>query len=285
MAKRNFLIWGDSDAGKSTLAATLMAPITQRDGTTRPARWPRVHWYNLDKPGVGSIAGYFREGTGARLFEFDIEDWEGLANALRESAEVAKRGDLDAIVLEGLSVRYRDDVGLAALDKPAAITAGGNATRGLYKEPTLKLEAVIAGVRRVSTRAKNPDFVTVLTAHAKEIGDGSKDNPRKTVPDASRNAWKQFVRLCEVVFKLKRKPKQPPEITYSSVDDDMVLARINNDQALAFFDQFHDARDAERLAQLRTMAGIVALLEHGERMKEKRAAEADAKAAQKTSET
>lgn len=278
MAKRNILAWGGPDDGKSTFAASIMAAIPQPNGPPKPARWPRVDWYNLDKPGVGSIAGYFREGTGARLIEIAPDDWSTLAFALGESAQRAKSGDIDGLVVEGLAIYYRDNVGLAALDKPDAITAGGNATRALYKAPTLQLEAILAGLRRVSARAKNPDFLTVLTAHAKEIGEGTDKNPRRRVPGVSRNAWSQFVSLCEVVIELKRPPRGAPGITYSRAEDEMVLARVNNDDALAYLDRIHADKNKDAIAQMRTLPGLIALLEHGERAKQKRAAAADAPA-------
>lgn len=277
MAKRNFLIWGAEDAGKSTFAASLMAQIPQPDGAKVPARWPRVFWLNLDKPGVGSVAGYFREGTGARLVE--PKDWDGIASALAEAKRLAARGEIDALVVEGLSVYYSDDVGDAALENPDAVTAGGNAMRGLYKAPKMRLQAILSGIRGASKRAKSDDFVVVLTAHAKEVGED-----RTLFPDVSRNAWRQFVRLCEVVLFLKRPVGKAPKITYKLEIDDLLCARVNNDDALRFFDKIHAKHNEQALERMRTIPGLVALLDGAERQKQKRAADAAAPATT-TSET
>jgi hypothetical protein len=117
-------------------------------------------------------------------------------------------------------------------------------------------------------RAKNPDFMTVFTAHAKEQGIG---DDRTTVPDMSRNTWKQLVRECEVVVELRRTPRKAPKLIYSSTSGDLVLARINNPNALTYFDKIHAARDEDKIARMRTLPGLVGLLEHGERTQQAQA--------------
>jgi hypothetical protein len=261
------LFWGDADAGKSTFAASLMDKTeAQGDKPEQPPRWPRVAWINLDKPGVGSIARYFGEGSGARLIE--PRDWTAIARVLMECEKWAARGEIDALVVEGLSVYYGDDVGRAALENPEAVAAGGNAVRSLYKAPKLRLQAMLAGVRGISKAAKSDDFVTVLTAHTKEVGEDHVQ-----FPDMSRNAWKQLVRLCEVVIELKRPPgNRPPRLIYKRQEEDLLLARINNADALAYMDKIHAERNEARIAQMRTLPGLISLLEHGERRRQAAAA-------------
>jgi len=272
MAKRNMLIWGDADAGKSTFAATMMDLKRDKAGVVAgPARWPRVDWFNLDKPGKGSIAQYFGEGSQARFIEVPPGDWRPLAAAMAESTRRAKRGDIDAIVVEGLSVYYSNDAGLAALENPDAVTAGGNHSRALYKAPRQRLDAILAGAFTASAVAKSEDFLLVLTAHAKEVGDGEQ---RKVVPDVSRNVWRHFVRLCEVVLELNRHPGRPPTLTYKRKEDDLVLARVNTPGALAFLDKIHAARDEAQISKMRTIPGLVALLDHAERKAQDDAAKA-----------
>lgn len=259
MAKRNMMFWGKTDEGKSTFAASLL----QSQANGKP-RWPRVDWYNFDKPGVSAVAEHFGEGSTVRLIEIEAGDWPTLTAALAESTARAVAGEIDAVVVEGLAIYYSDDVGFAALDNPNAVDAGGNSARALYKAPRMRLDAMLAGFRRIGVRAANPDFLTIYTAHAKEVGEGSDKSPRRRVPDMSRNVWEHFVRLCEVVIELRREPGQPPRLVYSRKEDDQVLARINNPRARDFFDRIHANWDEAKIAKMRTIPGLVSLIEHGE---------------------
>lgn len=268
MAKRNLLLWGKADVGKSTFAATIMDP----PAPGKPARWPRVAWINLDKPGAGPIARYFRPGSGATFHE--PPDFEAAASVLVQAISRAKRGEIDALVIEGLSVFYSDDAGMEGLEHPDAIAAGGNAARGLYKAPAQRLGSLMAGIRQIGKLAKNPDFMTILTVHAKEVGDGTD---RRQVPDCSRTMWDRTSRLCGVILHLTRVPGKAPKLTYKRVEDDLLLARLNDDNATAYFDKIHASRDEAALAQMRTVPGIVALLEASERQQMAAAAAADPK--------
>lgn len=260
--KRCILVWGPGNAGKSTMLASAMEPGPKGE----PPRWGAVDYYDYDNSST-SIAKYFREGGPGRLIEVIPGEWEHLNNALAESVRRAQRGEIDAIVFDGLSQWYRDDLGLEAAKKPEAIEAGGNAALKTRVPSANKLGAIVAMLHRASKIAKRRDFLVLISAHTKEAGDM---NSREIVPDMPRNQWAFLYRLCEVVIELVRVGGGAPRVVYTDVKHEN--HRIKNPDALAYFNAIQG--DEAKKANMRTVPGLVRLLEHVEAKAAKAAGDA-----------
>lgn len=253
--KRIFLVWGPANAGKSTLVSSLMSPA--KDGLRS---WTPCDYYDYDES-APSITRHFGPASPNRLITVGPADWRGLQKAMAESLKRAESGEIRSLVWDGLSAYYTDDCGIEAFDHPDAITAGGNAALRTRISPANRLGAILAMLRKIKDRAKHDDFLVIVTAHAKRAG--SMDDP-VLAPDMAGNAWLRLFRLCECVFQLERKGSNAPSLLYK--DPAHETRRIKNPGALAYFDLLHsDARKhADKIAQMRTIPGLVALLEHCE---------------------
>lgn len=251
--KRIILAWGPANAGKSTLVSTLMDP--PEDGRRS---WAPCDYYDYDES-APSIAKYFGASSPNRLITVGPDDWHGLQRAMAESLRRAERGEIRSLVWDGLSAYYTDDCGIAAFDNPDAIAAGGNAALKTRVAPSTRLGAVVAMLRKIKARAKHDDFLVVVTAHSKVIGDM---NSRDLAPDMAENAWGKLFRLAEVTVQLERTGGKPPRLLYK--DPEHKIRRIKNPGALAYFDKIHADRNEARIAQMRTIPGLVGLLEHSE---------------------
>jgi len=261
--RRCVLVYGPGNAGKSTFLATAMDPGP--NGAS--PRWGAVDYYDYDNSSP-SIAKYFRDGGPGRHIEVIPGEWEALNNSLKQSVLRAQRGEIDAIVFDGLSQWYRDDLGLEGAKHPEAIDAGGNASLKTRVPSSNRLGTIVAMLHRVSKIAKRKDFLVLITVHTKEQGDM---NAREIVPDISTNQWMFLYRLCEVVIELQRVGGGAPRVIYK--DAKHQFHRIKNPDALAYFDKIHAARDEARIAQMRTIPGLVGLLEHVEAKAAKAAAD------------
>jgi hypothetical protein len=235
--------------GKTTLAASVMDD----------PRWCPCDFYDYDES-APAVAKYFGQGGPGRLIEVQPGDWGDLMRRMAETERRAVAGEIGALVWEGLSAYFRDDLGLEAAEHPDAIEAGGNTALKLRVAPMSRLGAIVAMVRRIKARAKRSDFVVILTAHSKEMGDMST---RELVPDMSRNAWQQLFRLAPVVLRPDRVGNGAPRIVFEDLKHE--YHRIKDPNALAYFRQISQARDEAKLARMRTIPGLVGLLEHCER--------------------
>ena len=253
--KRIFLVWGLANMGKSTLVSSLMDPPTEGLRS-----WSPCDYYDYDES-AGSIMHHFGPSSPNRLITVGPADWRGLQKAMAESLKRAERGDIRALVWDGLSAYYTDDCGIEAFEHPDAVAAGGNAALRTRINPATRLGAILGMLRMIKARAKHDDFLVIITAHAKRVG--SMDDP-ELGPDMAYNAWIRLFRLCEFVVQLERKGANPPTLLYK--DSAHETRRIKNPGALAYFDRLHadPRKHADKIAKMRSIPGLVSLLEHCE---------------------
>ena len=233
--------------GKSTLTASVMDD----------PRWTPCHYYDYDESRP-SIAKYFGDGGPGVHIEVQPGDWSDLMRHMDETERAAAAGECNAMVWDGFSAYYRDDLGLEAAANPDKVQAGGNVAMKLRVAPSQRLGAMLAKMRRIKAVAKSPDFIVIVTAHSKEIGDV---NSRSLVPDMSANAWQQLFRLAPVVMRLDRFSGQPPSLIFEDIRSE--FHRIKDPNALAYIRAIQ--HDAAKMAKMRTIPGLVGLLEHGEK--------------------
>lgn len=246
--KRNILLWGPPNMGKSTLAATVMERPSLR----------RCAYFDYDKSAT-SIAKYFGESGYGELIEVDAgqSGWSSLMRELTAVQSAARKGEINSIVFDGLSAMYMDDVGIEQADHPDEVEAGGNAAMRLRGPPSSRLNAVTAKLNQISREALAPDFTVVLTAHAKMLGEM---NARYAVPDMSENAWIRVFRFAELVLELVRVNNDPPRYIYK--DPQHQYHRVKNAAMLAEFDKL--AGNKAEMAKLVNIPNLLDLAEKHE---------------------
>ncbi len=236
----------------------MLASVMDEQADGSPSRWAMVDYYDYDKSAT-SIARYFRPGGPGNLMTIAPGDWPSLARKMQASEQRARKGEIGALVFDGLSAWYRDDLGLEAAANPEAIDAGGNAALKTRVPSANRLGAIVAMLNKISAVAARPDFLTLITVHTKEQGDMST---RELVPDMPRNQWAFLFRVGEVVLQLSRTGNGPPRVTYKDALHEH--HRVKNPDALKYFDAIHANRDEAKIAKMRTVPGLVGLLEHVE---------------------
>lgn len=233
--------------GKSTLTASLM----------EDARWAPCHYYDYDESRP-AIPQYFGPGGPGRHIEVEPGEFEDLMAHMERTEAAARAGECNSLVWDGFSAFYSDDIGLEGAANPDKVKAGGNIALKLRVAPSSRLNALLAKMRRIKAVAKSRDFLVVVTAHSKEIGDiGS----RTLVPDMSANAWQHLFRAAPVVMRLDRYSGQPPTLIFE--DPKSEFHRIKDPHVLAYLKAVQS--NPAKMAGMRSIPGLVALMEHGER--------------------